>query len=351
MIQVICDEDLVSRLPEKPGPCTEPVQSLDRWCAGLFDFAGETTVLVMCQDNRFGFMLSGMSPEDYAVLPELIASGIRKMFRRYKIREELIGDFLSVPPRLCAGKIQAAKDFEHVKQSLADDDFFFNSSPDHIPLGIANCINQPLHSYHREKPAPLRLLFEGLEARYGQKPVSCRGYEITATLVLESHVARRTLRIPASSTFYKLHRALQTAFYWDDDHPYAFQVGNKVLMSFRYGKPKIGRPVTDADAVTLESLLIRRKKFSYLYDFGDRWEISLRVDSVLHEFDRSYPVCTLREGSSPPEDIGGVPGFAYFLEAVNDPNHEDHETYEDWAEAWMKQPDISKMNHILSFEM
>jgi Plasmid pRiA4b ORF-3-like protein len=32
----------------------------------------------------------------------------------------------------------------------------------------------------------------------------------------------------------------------------------------------------------------------------------------------------------PPEDIGGVPGFYEFLDAINDPKHPDHEDRIDW---------------------
>ena len=32
----------------------------------------------------------------------------------------------------------------------------------------------------------------------------------------------------------------------------------------------------------------------------------------------------------PPEDVGGIPGFYEFLEAIADPNHPDHEDRLDW---------------------
>ena len=36
------------------------------------------------------------------------------------------------------------------------------------------------------------------------------------------------------------------------------------------------------------------------------------------------------EWRTPPEDIGGVPGFEMFLEAITDPDHEEHNTLMDW---------------------
>lgn len=37
------------------------------------------------------------------------------------------------------------------------------------------------------------------------------------------------------------------------------------------------------------------------------------------------------ERSCPPEDIGGVYGYAGFLEAIADPSHEDRERYLEWV--------------------
>ncbi|RQS44347.1 hypothetical protein DID99_34270 [Burkholderia sp. Bp8986] len=33
----------------------------------------------------------------------------------------------------------------------------------------------------------------------------------------------------------------------------------------------------------------------------------------------------------PPEDVGGVPGYADFLEAITDPMHEAHEHFLEWC--------------------
>ena len=40
-----------------------------------------------------------------------------------------------------------------------------------------------------------------------------------------------------------------------------------------------------------------------------------------------YPLCIKGRRACPPEDVGGVWGYAYFLEAIQDPEHEEHESY------------------------
>jgi hypothetical protein len=43
-----------------------------------------------------------------------------------------------------------------------------------------------------------------------------------------------------------------------------------------------------------------------------------------------YPVCVEGERACPPEDVGGVWGYAEYLEALADPKHEQHEEMLPW---------------------
>ncbi|WP_255326535.1 plasmid pRiA4b ORF-3 family protein [Sphingobium sp. EM0848] len=51
---------------------------------------------------------------------------------------------------------------------------------------------------------------------------------------------------------------------------------------------------------------MRRKTFQYLYDFGDAWEYSVKIERVsptsLH---LTYPLILDAVGMGPPEDCGG----------------------------------------------
>jgi len=72
-------------------------------------------------------------------------------------------------------------------------------------------------------------------------------------------------------------------------------------------------------------------KFRYEYDFGDSWWHELSVEKILPaEKGMHYPVCVAGKNACPPEDVGGMGGYANFLEAMVDPEHREHDEYLQW---------------------
>ena len=72
-------------------------------------------------------------------------------------------------------------------------------------------------------------------------------------------------------------------------------------------------------------------KAVYTYDFGDGWEHGISVEKVLPpDPEAQYPVCTGGKYHAPPEDCGGIGGFYNLLDALADPDHEQHEELTEW---------------------
>jgi Plasmid pRiA4b ORF-3-like protein len=73
-------------------------------------------------------------------------------------------------------------------------------------------------------------------------------------------------------------------------------------------------------------------RIEYEYDFGDGWQHEVLFEGrPPAEPGKRYPLCLEGEGACPPEDVGGVWGYADFLEAIADPDHEDHDELLEWA--------------------
>lgn len=72
--------------------------------------------------------------------------------------------------------------------------------------------------------------------------------------------------------------------------------------------------------------------FKYEYDFGDGWEHEVLCEGNPPPDKRTtYPLCLEGDRACPPEDVGGIWGYAAFLEAIADPNHEQHDDFAEWA--------------------
>ena len=90
--------------------------------------------------------------------------------------------------------------------------------------------------------------------------------------------------------------------------------------------------------------------FTYVYDYGDDWEHELLLEAILMPDSAvTYPRCLAGERRCPPEDVGGIRGYADYLEAMFDPSHAEYEESMMWrgpfdAEAFS----VEKVNQELA---
>jgi len=147
---------------------------------------------------------------------------------------------------------------------------------------------------------------------------------------IEPHVWRRVI-VPETVTLAKLHQILQAAMGWTDSHLHEYVIARK-----HYGTPDpdwpTEEPLHDERRVQLKPFIEARvRRFTYLYDFGDSWEHEITVEDLMLPKDTGPRiVCTAGENACPPEDVGGEGGYASFLEAIADPQHEEHQEMLDW---------------------
>jgi hypothetical protein len=143
----------------------------------------------------------------------------------------------------------------------------------------------------------------------------------------------RRIQVPGDLTLGQLHRVLQIALDWSDSHLHQFKIGGAF-----YGVPDpdydmMGPPMRDEKRVRLNTLLCREKdKMIYEYDFGDGWEHDIVLEKILpRQAGVHYPICLTGKRACPPEDCGGVGGYEMFLEAIQDPEHPEHDEMLEWV--------------------
>ena len=164
------------------------------------------------------------------------------------------------------------------------------------------------------------------------RPAATSVYQVLVTLQYIEPAIWRCLLLPSDLRLGKLHRVLQCVFGWENYHLHEFVVGDTF-----YGVPDPewgdDPPTIDERTVPIRRVLTKvGDVIVYEYDFGDGWRHDLVLEQTLPvDPDRSSLLCMAGARARPPEDVGGVWGYANFLEAINDPEHEEHDALLTWV--------------------
>jgi hypothetical protein len=197
-----------------------------------------------------------------------------------------------------------------------------DASPAFIEVGLPGITMQPPTAPGKGRKARS----SGKRAR--SQPASVHQLKVTL-LGLKPPIWRR-IAVPSEMTLGELHYVLQLAMGWTDSHLHDFQIGNTT-----YGDPEMLQELGDADEwdATLADVAPRAKsRIRYMYDFGDSWEHDIQVEKVgPPEAGVRYPVVLAGARAGPPDDCGGVWGYADLLVILADPDHLEHDDMMEWA--------------------
>ena len=170
-------------------------------------------------------------------------------------------------------------------------------------------------------------------------------YQFKITLLDIKPSIWRQIQVPKSYSFRDLHLAIQDAMGWMDSHLHEFLVKSPVTSEME----SIGVPEEDGfdnsllsgSKIKIKKYLPSNSKMRYIYDFGDDWEHELKFEGEYPQLESiEYPLCLAGKRACPPEDIGGVSGYEHFLEAINNPNHEEHQELLDWVGGYFNAEDF-----------
>jgi hypothetical protein len=139
----------------------------------------------------------------------------------------------------------------------------------------------------------------------------------------------RRFQVKSDITFHQFHSILQKVMGWYNVHLYHFDLGFTGITDAEFAaefddgiaqKTKLNRYIRE-----------EKDKFRYEYDFGDGWDHTVILEKILPpEKGVRYPRCIKGKRACPPEDCGGVWGYAELLEILADPNNPEHDEYLEW---------------------
>jgi hypothetical protein len=154
----------------------------------------------------------------------------------------------------------------------------------------------------------------------------------------------RRVLVPETLTLQQLHQIIQIAFDWGGGHLHEFNAAG-----VRYGTadPDFDPPGSVGNERTrLTRALTPAGTIDYVYDFGDYWEHRIKVEKTLPATGVKLPVCIAGANAAPPDDCGGPPGYADFVQAMADPGHPEHASMKEWyGDEWDPHAfDIDRIN-------
>lgn len=133
-----------------------------------------------------------------------------------------------------------------------------------------------------QKEKGLARIFEDAGAKHPEQTIAL---EVTVRYT----ACVRVIRMNLSDTLYELHRMIQKAVAFDNDHCYEFSVG-RGMMKQVYVLPETmtsGDELSVYDTTLGELELRKGEKFTYLFDYGDMWWFDIRVldiqDGIIDE--------------------------------------------------------------------
>ncbi len=151
-------------------------------------------------------------------------------------------------------------------------------------------------------------------------------YQLEISLACSEPSIWRRIQVPSTLSLADLHNIIQYCMGWQEMHMHHFQIGLKFYgpqSADDYGET----PIHDESRYHLDHFeMDLLRGIVYTYDFGDNWEHVIMLEKVVPANEaKSYPILLEGARACPPEDIGGIGEFQFFLEVLVDPKHEDYD--------------------------
>lgn len=128
----------------------------------------------------------------------------------------------------------------------------------------------------------------------------------------------------------ELHTVVQLAMGWLEYHLHEFHVRGTTVSRDEFELDD--EPVDERQMTVAQAFPRGKGSIGYVYDFGDFWRHSIRCEGkVARTTAPQIPYCSAGKRSRPPEDVGGLTGYANLLRILSDPTDEEREEYLEWC--------------------
>ncbi len=370
-MQICCTKKLYDKMKITPERDAEE-PALYSWHANLIDVYGAGQTVVLSNDKtRYTLVLAGLKQKHFKRLGEHIITALKETMREETVKQEVVDKYLEEAGDIVYTKTRNRSLLAKMNKSC-DSTHFLGDSIDKNSIyqpEIAKAVSSIGVDRKEIRDAnPNEDFYEKLQAIYGDTIFDTRAVELFVSLDLEKTQITRRLLVHPDISFFKLHLLLQAAYGWLGYHLHSFYVypGDTPDKEFkkRYRPPEkryipIVELVNSEEELSYENPWTKEKrmeignrlsdylpaKILYVYDYGDEWHHYIEITRTIDDAKPPIPRCIDGKGNTPPEDVGSISGYEEFIEAINDPDHPEHESYKIWAESLNYETfDIEKVN-------
>jgi len=146
----------------------------------------------------------------------------------------------------------------------------------------------------------------------------------------------RIVEVKQNSTLHELHAVIQVAMGWKNAHLYSYTRSKEAhhiefLLPEYDTEGELGVGNSPMDFKLKDIFREVGDAIFYTYDFGDNWVHEVKLKGVKYESSPfGYPACVAGARCCPPEDVGGVHGFAEMLKVFESKNKKAIKEIDDW---------------------
>lgn len=193
-------------------------------------------------------------------------------------------------------------------------------------LDLPGLLGPDLLELDEPEPSPRRLRRRASRAS-DKAPASV--YQLKITLRDSKPPIWRRILVPGNIHLNALHDVIQATMGWTNSHLHAFEIDGE---QFGPAYEDLDLEMHDECRAWLDEIApVEGGKFVYEYDFGDSWRHTVLVEKILpFAPEMDLPVCVKGRGACPPEDCGGVWGYAELIEVMKNPKHPDYKEMKSW---------------------
>ena len=373
-MQICCTKKLYEKMKIKPeeGVNQDPFFS---WHANLLKIRGLANLVVLTNDNSgYALVLTGLKQKHFKNLDQYILQALKETLKAESIKSAVVDQYLEQAGEIVFTKTKNRSLITRMNKACEEVYLLFdtininNIVQSETARRISRFLITKIKNHYIE---PYQSFFKELKEKYGSGIFDRRLIEMLITLDLETEKITRKIAVNPNITFSKLHSVIQTVFGWQNQHLHSFSIYRPDTPEKEF-KKSFGLPkeeylpevkfVSSIEELDDEDFTVKEKrieagerlsdylpaKIRYIYDYGDYWVHYIEVIKTHDHYEGQVPACLEGKGNTPPENVGGVPGYREFIKIYKDKNHPKHEEYKTWAESLnYEEFDIQEVNKFI----